>query len=136
MKVINVALGLGATVLLASCAFQAQLMSRSTGKVYQGAMHSGGGGQGTLSVVIDARTCSGPIVRTGSSNNFGLVQSYGKTASAGSFQTFGGTVAAKALLSCSDGSGMRCDVEGSPSGGGGVCEDNNSQVYDLILTPA
>ncbi len=49
----------------------------------------------------------------------------------GQSQSFGGSSSFKGLLSCSDGTGMRCDVVGGSSGGG-ICVDSKNRIYDMI----
>lgn len=120
---------------LGGCAFQTQLMARDNGKIYAGKLQGNGMGQGTLTVQIDNKTCSGTAVRTSSNDTFGIAQTYGSRPGIASFQSFGGTKTVKALLACSDGTGLRCDMEGSSSGAGGICADSNNRVYDLIATP-
>ena len=40
---------------------------------------------------------------------------------------------AKALLRAADGSGLRCELRGSPGSGGGVCRDDRGHEYDVQL---
>ena len=121
-------------VSLSGCAYQMQLMPRDSGKMYQGSIQSNGAGSGTLSIQIDGRSCSGAFARAASGDSFGFFQSYGRrTSSFGSYQSYGGSSTYKALLSCSDGTGLRCDVEGAQTGGG-ICVDSNNRVYDMIYT--
>ena len=120
--------------LLNGCAYQMQLMPRDSGKMYQGTIRSNGAGSGTLSIQVDGRSCSGSFARAASGDSFGFFQSYGRrTSSFGSYQSYGGSSTYKALLSCSDGTGLRCDVEGAQTGGG-ICVDSNNRVYDMIYT--
>ena len=41
--------------------------------------------------------------------------------------------AAKALLTASDGTGLRCDLRGTRSGGGGECRDDKGKEYDVQI---
>lgn len=118
---------------LGGCSYTAQLMSRDTGTIYKGDIKSSGNGTGTMTVKLDNRTCTGGFVTAASGDSFGLIQSFGvKGVSTGAVQSFGAGQY-KALLTCSDGSGLRCDVTGQQSGGG-VCADNKNRVYDMIYS--
>jgi hypothetical protein len=118
--------------ILSGCAYQMQLMPRDSGKIYQGKIQSNGTGSGTISIQIENRLCSGSITEVSNRESFGFFQAYGQRGSAtGSYQSFGGSSTYKALLSCSDSTGLRCDVEGEETGGG-ICVDSNQRVYDMI----
>jgi len=110
-----------------------QLMPRDSGKIYTGQVKSNGTGSGTVSVSLDGRTCAGNFVTAVSGDSFGLLQTFGtRGATTSTLQSFGSSQY-KALLSCSDGSGLRCDVIGSESGGG-VCVDSRNRVYDMMYS--
>lgn len=121
---------------LTGCAYNLQLMPRDGGKVYAGKVASNGMGAGTVSVDIDGKSCNGPFVTTDSGSTFGFAQTYGNAGNQ-AFQASGfstmitGAGQYKALLTCSDGTGLRCDVRGQTQGAG-ICVDSNSKVYDLI----
>jgi hypothetical protein len=111
------------------------MMPRDSGTVYRGVANGNGMGSGTMTVEIDGRTYSGPMFRTASSDTFGFFQAYGGTRNVfGTSQTFGGTVAVKAILSSADNHGLRCDMTGDGRGhAGGICLDDHSQVFDVLV---
>lgn len=82
---------------------------------------------------IGDKTCSGSFARGASSDSFGFFQTYGKNGvgSTGSVQAYGGTATVKALMACSDGSGLRCDFVGGM--GTGICVNSNGQVFDVLV---
>ena len=111
------------------------MMPRDSGKIYLGTGKGDGFGGESLTIVVDGRTYTGPVMRTGSNESFGFFQAYGSRGSSafGLAQTFGGTVYVKALLSSSDNSGMRCDLTGDGAGHlGGICVDDRGRVYDVL----
>lgn len=128
---------LAAVGLLAGCAFNVTLMPRDSGTTYTGRME-GRGGTGTLSIALDAKNCAGPVVKVASGETFGLVNTFGTTGR----RAFSGisTVATagdsqfKAILSCNDGSGLRCDLTSTGGAGGGICLDDKGRVFDAIVT--
>lgn len=123
-----------AIATLSGCAYTMQLMPRDSGKIYQGQIQSNGTGSGTLSVTLDGKTCSGTFVTVSSGDTFGFAQTFGsRGVSTGTLATASGSAQYKALLTCSDGTGLRCDVTGSSSGGG-VCVDSNNRVYDMMYS--
>jgi hypothetical protein len=99
------------TALIQSCTLNMQLMSRDTGTMHNGSL-KGFGGTGTLSVQIDEKRCEG---------------SY-----AGSTDTSKGQMTIKALLPCSDGTGLRCELVGANFKGVGVCIDSDGRAFDVI----
>lgn len=132
-------LWLAPVALLAGCAaFNVTLMPRDSGKTYSGEME-GRGGRGTMTMAMDGVSCTGPVAKVGSNETFGLINSFG-TNSRGGFSsglstiTTTGDVHLKAILSCSDGSGLRCDLTGRGSGGG-VCVDDKGRVFDALAVP-
>lgn len=126
-------LALAVALALTGCSYGMQLMPRDSGKVYQGSVQSNGAGSGTLSVALDGKTCAGNFVTTSSGDSFGFVQTYGARGMSTGTAFMSGSSQYKAILSCSDGSGLRCDVSGSTSGGG-ICVDSHNRVYDLIYS--
>lgn len=111
-----------------------QLMPRDSGTIYNGQVKSNGAGGGTLSVALDGRSCAGSFVKAASGDSFGFIQTFGAHgANMSTVQSFGSSQY-KALLSCSDNSGLRCDVVGTSSSGAGVCIDSKSRVYDLMYS--
>ena len=125
--------GLVAALLLSGCGYQMQLMQRDNGQVYVGEVKSNGVGGGTLSVGLAGKTCMGNFVTASSGDSFGFAQTFGTGGSNSMMVQSFGASRYKALLSCSDGSGLRCDVVGSQSGAG-ICVDSNQKVYDLIYS--
>lgn len=125
------------TALLSGCAYNVTLMPRDSGKTYAGTLQASGGGNGTMSMAMGDVTCTGPVARVGSNETFGLVNSFG-TNNRGGFSSglstiaMAGDVHAKAILSCSNGSGLRCDLTGRGASAGGVCVDDKGSVYDAI----
>lgn len=127
-----------AVLLVAGCSLNATLMSRDSGHIYTGSLDGNGMGTGTMTVAIDSTTYTGPAVRVGSNDTFGFASAYG-------FNNHGGTATAfansysigdkfvKALLSSSNGRGLRCDLRGQGGIGGGICVDDGGRVYDVIL---
>lgn len=122
-------------VALSGCSYTMQLMSRDGGDLYQGQIKSNGAGGGTLSIALDGRTCAGSFVTVASGDTFGLAQTFGsRGTTSATFGAFSGHAQYKAILSCSDSSGLRCDVSGSSTNGGGICIDSKSRVYDMIYS--
>jgi hypothetical protein len=126
-------------LLIASggCAYQMQLLPRDGGSLYVGSAQSDGMGGGTLSVQLDGRTCSGSFAQASSGDTFGFFQTYGGRgagSAVGAFQAFGGSNTFKALMACTDGTGLRCDIEGREKTGVGICVDSKGRVFDMIYT--
>lgn len=126
--------------ILAGCSSTKSLtlMPRDSGKTYAGSMVTTGNGVGTVSIVIDQVTYSGPIVKVGSNETFGFATAYGynnRRATANSFGTSfsDGDQFGKAILSSTNGKGLRCDLSGRYSSGGGICVDDEKHVYDVIF---
>ena len=114
------------------------LMPRDTGKIYSGTMVRTGDGVGAITIVIGDTTYSGPVVRVGSNETFGFSNAYGQNSKGTSASSFGLSIAdgdqfAKAILSSGDGRGLRCDMSGRYSGGGGICVDDDKIIYDVIF---
>ena len=125
-----------AIVSLAGCAGQVQMMPRDSGKIYSGTVQGNGMGSGTMSITIDGETYTGPVVRTTSSDSFGLVQQYGRNGKS-SFSTVvssGGTANVKGMLASANGRGLRCEFTSTGDSGGGICVDDKGRVYDAIVS--
>jgi hypothetical protein len=129
-------------LLVAGCSFNATfnaaLMSRDSGRTYTGSLDGNGMGTGTMMVSINGTTYSGPAVRVGSNDTFGFASAYGFNNHGGTATAFGSSYSVgdkfvKALLSSSSGQGLRCDLSGRGSSGGGICVDDSGKVYDVIL---
>jgi len=88
-----------------------------------------------MTVNLENRTCSGRFSRGASNDSFGFFQSYGSNGSSsfGTTQTIGSTSTVKSLMSCTDGTGLRCDFVGGGGTGTGICVDNKEQVYDVLV---
>ena len=125
-----------AALALYGCAYNVTLMPRDSGKTYSGELNSSGTGSGTMSVNLDGTTCSGPVAKVASGETFGFANTYGqvggKPVSAFSTMTSSGDVTVKAILSCTNGSGLRCDITGRGASAGGLCLDDKGKVYDIL----
>lgn len=91
-----------------------------------------------MTVDIAGTTYTGPAVRVASNDTFGFATSYGFNNHGGAATALGtsyteGDKAVKALMSSADGHGLRCDLVGRLSGGGGICVDDVGKVYDVLL---
>lgn len=131
------AIGAAAVALLMSgCAYNMTLMPRDSGKVYTGEMQGNGAGSGTLTLTIDGDKCTGPVARVASNQTFGFANTYATNGarSANAFTTMAssGDATLKAILSCSNGKGLRCDLTGQGASGGGICVDDAGKVYDAL----
>ena len=115
------------------------LMPRDSGKTYTGTMVSTGSGVGTITIVIDQVTYTGPVVRVGSNETFGFATAFGSNSRGTTASSFGSSFSdgdqfGKAILSSSGGKGLRCDMSGRySSGGGGICIDDEKRIYDVIF---
>ncbi|HYC36534.1 MAG TPA: hypothetical protein VEC19_08950 [Usitatibacter sp.] len=134
-----------AALALSGCAttYQLSLMPRDSGKMYSGTAVENANGEGTISVTLEGKTYNGTWVQTQPARTHGFVTGglgWGR-------RGFGGLGAmvtmdnpqggeAKALLSASDGSGLRCDFKSGEGRGGGVCRDDRGKEYDVQLRPA
>lgn len=129
MKLVLAAAALAA---LTGCAYNLTLMPRDSGKMYTGELQSDGSGSGTVSVSLDGATCTGPAARVSSNQTFGFANTYGNRGSAMTTFAGSGDVAVKAILTCSDSRGLRCELTGQGSSGGGICLDDAGRVYDVL----
>ena len=127
-----------AATAISGCAYQMQLMPRDGGTIYSGHVQSNGMGSGTLDVQLDGRACRGNFVTAAYGDSFGFYQTYGSRggSSFGAYQSYGSSTY-KALMTCTDGSGLRCDVQGSDmtSTGAGICVDSSGRVFDMMYSP-
>jgi hypothetical protein len=124
-----------AALALNGCAWQVQMMPRDSGKVYVGEGHGDGLGGGQVSITIEGRKYSGPVMRTASTDSFGFFQLYGSRGQStfGTTASVGGTVYVKGLLSSPDNHGLRCDLTGDGMGHlGGICIDDDKRIYDVL----
>ena len=130
-----------AALALGGCAttYQLSVMPRDSGKIYAGTATEHANGEATVSIAIEGKTYSGTWVATAPDRTRGFVMGgvgFGRRGGGfGSFVTMdnpqGGE--AKALLSASDGSGLRCDFKSGQGTGGGVCRDDRGKEYDVQL---
>jgi hypothetical protein len=114
------------------------LMPRDSGRMYFGEFIGNGMGVAKASLNIDGITYAGTAVRVSSNDTFGFMSAYGSNNRGVTSSSFGtyfaeGDRYVKAILSSSDGRGLRCDLVGRNHGGGGICVDDNNKVYDVIL---
>lgn len=138
MKKITLALAV-AVITLTGCAYKVSMMPRDSGKIYTGVFNNNGSGSGSMTVDVDGVTYSGPVVKVGSNDTFGFAQTFGYnskgvvSSSTGTGASYG-DVFIKALLTSPDGKGMRCDLRGRGTSGGGICVDDQQRVYDVVAT--
>ena len=133
-----------AALALSGCAttYQLSVMPRDSGKMYSGTATQGGGSEGRISIEIEGKTYAGTWVQTAPDRSYGYV-SGGAGYGYGWGPRWGGMATisvdnpsgseAKALLSASDGSGLRCEFRSGYSTGGGVCRDDRGKEYDVQL---
>ncbi|HEX6004549.1 MAG TPA: hypothetical protein VFZ14_11200 [Burkholderiales bacterium] len=128
--------------LLAGCAsnYSLTLMPRDSGQQFFGEAVSTGGDEADVSIVIGERTYKGTWVvsRPPPTTGFaigGAFGSYGRGMGTTVVVDAQAGTDAKALLRAGDGSGLRCDFKGvhGAGGGGGTCQDDTGQVYDVQL---
>jgi hypothetical protein len=131
-----------AALALSGCAstYQLTVMPRDTGKTYSGFADDAGGSEGNISITIEGKEYRGTWVETTPSYSTGYVSGgvgYGR---GWGWRAGGGFISmdnpsggeSKALLTASDGSGLRCDFRSSRGyGGGGVCRDDKGREYDV-----
>jgi hypothetical protein len=113
------------------------MMPRDAGTVYAGELQSSGGGAGTMTIDIGDTKCTGPAVRVASNESFGFATSIGygsrgTVATTTTTSATSGDTSIKAILSCTGGKGLRCDMSGRDSNGGGICVDDAGRVFDVI----
>lgn len=131
-----------AVALVSGCSatFDMSVMPRDSGKLYSGWLYGKGDGTGKAEIAIEGKVFSGPAVRSssGDTGTFALINSYGpggpRSSTAVAVSDTGAGVTVKAILRSEDGHGLRCDFQSLPTGGSGVCMDDNKQVFDVILT--
>jgi hypothetical protein len=142
-------LTLCAALALAGCAtthYDLALMPRDSGKVYTGTADDTRHGEGNISITIEGKVYDGTWVETQPSESTayvsgGLGWGWGWRGRGGGLGTFvtidnpqGGE--SKALLTASDGSGLRCDFKSGQGHGGGVCRDDKGREYDVQVRRA
>jgi hypothetical protein len=133
-----------AALALAGCAstYDLRVMPRDSGKMYSGTAQDAGSGEGTMSIAIEGKTYNGTWTETQPSTSTAYVMGgfgWGRRGfgGLGTFVTMdnpqGGE--AKALLTASDGSGLRCDFKSGQERrvGGGVGKDDRGREYDVQI---
>jgi hypothetical protein len=125
-------------------AYDLKLMPRDSGKVYSGFADSPDGGEGRISITIENKTYNGTWVQSVPERSTGFVTGgfgfgrgwrFGGLGTTVTIDNPGGGIA-KALLTASDGSGLRCDFQGGRWHGGGLCRDDRGREYDVQIRPA
>jgi hypothetical protein len=136
-------IAIAAALAVSGCAttYHLAVMPRDSGKIYEGVATDTGYGEGPVSITIDGRTYNGTWVQTVPDRTYGYVSGgfgwgrRGWGGLGGGFVTMdnpnGGT--AKALLTASDGSGLRCDLQSGLGRGGGICTDDRGKMYDVQI---
>ena len=138
---------LAAALALSGCAtsYQLSVMPRDSGRIYSGTAEDTGYGEGRLSLNIDGKQYNGTWVsmtpdRSNAYVSGGLGFGRGRWGWGGLGAMFtidnpsGGE--SKALLTASDGSGLRCEFRSIQARGGGVCRDDRGREYDVQMRPA
>ena len=137
-----------AALALAGCAttYQLNVMPRDSGRLYTGtAEEIAGGGEGRISITIENKTYNGTWVATAPERtNAWVTGGFGFGRRGWGWGGLGTMISidnpqggeAKALLSASDGSGLRCDFRSGQGRGGGVCRDDRGKEYDVQLRAA
>jgi hypothetical protein len=140
----RIAYPLLAGLVLSGCAstYQLQLMPRDSGKLYTGVAHDAGNGEGSMSITIEGKTYNGTWVQSTPDRTTGYAYGgYGYRRGWGGLGTMvtidnPNGAEAKALLTASDGSGLRCDFRSGQGYGGGVCRDDRAREFDVQIRPA
>jgi hypothetical protein len=109
------------------------MMPRDSGRIYAGELVSTGIGKGALTIKTEEGVCTGPASRIASNESFSLINTYGPRGASVSALSSSGDVRIRALLSCPNGGALRCEITGRDGNGGGLCLDNSSKVFDLIV---
>lgn len=122
---------LAASVTLAGCSMNLQLMARTDGKVYVGHLAKTSGFSGTLSINISGRIYNGTWVVVPQGTTMLLLNQYGRVTTGTGMQL---SNPATAILSSTDGQGLRCDMYGSVLGATGICADDTGKIYDMIAS--
>lgn len=146
MKTLRVSVSLVAALALAGCAvpgpiaatLAVTMMPRDSGDVYKGELYGDGTGGGSMSVNYGQSTCSGPAVRVAASEALAFVTTYssdksGQTTSTG-VSNGPNSVGVKALLSCSNSKGLRCNMIGLNGRAAGICVDDADKAFDVIAS--
>ena len=131
---------IAAALALSGCAtnYQLSVMPRDSGKMFSGTAQEGPTGEGRISIEIDGKTYAGTWVQLAPERSHGYVSGgigFGRRLGGVGTVTFDnpGGGRTKALLTSSDGSGLRCDFRSGHGQGGGVCKDDRGKEYDVQL---
>lgn len=105
-------------------------LQRDTNKTYFAVWQDQGD---LIQLTLNGKTYSGRPVKVDEANLFGFKARYGNMKSAG---TLGGLLLShyKVILTNEDNLGIRCDITTDYNGGSGICLDEASRVYDLIIS--
>ncbi len=131
-----------AALVLSGCAstYDLTVMGRTSGKIYTGTAEDHGSGEGRMSITIEGKTYNGTWVETQPAQTTAYVMGgfgWGRRGwgGLGSYITIDNPQGseAKALLTTSDGSGLRCDFKSGQGKGGGVCKDDGGREYDVQI---
>ena len=136
-----------AALALAGCAstYQLTVMPRDSGKIYTGIAEDAGNGEGRISITLEDKTYTGTWVETQPSQATGYVTGglgwgwgWRGRGGLGTFITIDNPQGSesKALLTATDGSGLRCDFKSGQGRGGGVCHDDKGRAYDVQVRRA
>lgn len=88
---------------------------------------------GLIKLELNGKHYSGMPVKVDEANLFGFKSRYGNMKSIG---TFSGLLLNhyKVILTNEDNLGIRCDITTDFNGGSGICLDETSRVYDLVIS--
>lgn len=125
---------LALAALLSGCSMNVTLMPRDSGSVYRGELTSSGNGSGSMKVDLAGRSCTGPASRVASGESVGVISTFGGRGAGVGTVVSSGDARVMALLTCSDGTGLRCEFTGRDGQGGGVCVDDARRVYDVLIS--
>ena len=120
-----------AIVALVGCArtMDVAMMSGTSGEIIRGELEGDGSRSGTMMVSFKGQKCKGPAGRIASDEKTvignSLTSTNGQSIGILSATTISGDATVKALLSCPDGSGIRCVLKGRNLNGGGECRTDN-----------
>lgn len=88
---------------------------------------------GLIKLDLNGKSYSGKPVKVDEANLFGFKSRYGNMKSTGTFSGFL-LNHYKAILTNEDNLGIRCDITTDYNGGSGICLDETSRVYDLVIS--
>jgi hypothetical protein len=122
-------------LFLAGCAVTSgpkdlTFLQRDTNKTYFAAWQDEGG---LIKLELNGKNYSGRPVKVDEANLFGFKSRYGNMKSAG---TLSGFLLShyKVILTNEDNLGIRCDITTDYNGGSGICLDETSRVYDMVIS--